>query len=314
MNAAGRSGLNPRITWEQLPVTVRAGVERVLGEAVVCAQSQQGGFSPGSADRVVLASGRRAFVKAVSSGSNATAAILHRREAATTRALPPGVPAPEFLGIYDDGTWVGLVLTDIDGRHPQEPWQNSEIAQVLDALAAIARLELNHDVPLPRYEESLRGAFQGWEKLASRPVAGIDPWVGERLEELAILAKDGVVALAGNSLVHGDLRTDNILLTAHGAVFLDWPWAAIGASWVDAFSVLVNVKTLDPHVSLDSWFASHPVFAGVSDHAITCVLAGWSGYFLDMSRRPDPPGIPTLRAFQSRQAGVLISWLRQRLS
>ena len=306
--------MNTRISWPQLPPSVRAGVERILGETVVTAQSQSGGFSPGSADRVVLASGRRAFVKAVSAETNATSPVLHRREAAVAKALPPGIPAPKFLGMYDDGAWVALVLADVAGRHPREPWQEFELMQVLDTLADIGALELDADVPLPRYEDSLRGAFMGWEKLQSRPMAGISAWEGERLGLLAGLAKDGVEALAGDSLVHGDLRTDNILLTGGGPVLLDWPWAAVGAPWADALSVLVNATTLDPEAGWDHVLSRHRVFANAEDAEITGVLAGWAGYFLDMSRRPAPPGIPTLRHFQARQADVITGWLRQRLS
>lgn len=305
---------NQRITWAQLPPEVRAGVEEILGEAVVETISQQGGFSPGSADRVLLESGRRAFVKAVSTGVNASSVELHRREAAITAALPVGVPAPEFLGKYDDGTWVALVLADVAGRHPQEPWADAELRQVLDALVDVGRLLLPADLDVPPYEDSLRGAFMGWQKLQKRPMDGLDPWAGERLELLAQWALDGVGALAGSSLVHGDLRTDNILLTGGGTVLLDWPWAARGAPWVDALGVLLNVKTLDPAANADQWLAGHPAFAGAAHDAVSAVLAGWAGYFLDMSRRPAPPGIPTLRAFQRKQADVLTAWLKERLA
>ena len=57
---------SPRISWTDLPGHVQAGVEEILGAPVVEATGQQGGFSPGTADRVRTATGRRAFVKAVS--------------------------------------------------------------------------------------------------------------------------------------------------------------------------------------------------------------------------------------------------------
>lgn len=309
---------NQRITWAQLPPEVRAGVELILGDAVVETRSQHGGFSPGSADRVLLASGRRAFVKAVSAEVNAGSVELHRKEAAISAALPPGVPAPEFLGMYDDGTWVALVLADVAGRHPQGPWVDAELELVLDALAAMALLPVPPALELPGSGESLRGAFLGWEKLARRPMDGtghvMDPWAAAQVEELAALARDGVSALAGNVLVHGDLRTDNILLAEQGVVLVDWPWAAMGAPWADALEVLVNVKTLKPESDADRWLTGHPVFAEAAPGDVDAVLAGWAGYFLDMSRRPAPPGIPTLRAFQRKQADVLVAWLKDRLS
>lgn len=304
--------MNQRITWAQLPVAVREGVENILGEVVAEAASQPFGFSPGSADRVTLESGRRAFVKAVCADVNASSPELHRREAAVTAALPEGVAAPDFLGMYDDGTWVALVLADVAGRHPQEPWVESEVRQVLDAVAAVGEIELPDDIDLPLYQDSLRDAFRGWEKLQTRPLSGMDSWAAGNMPRLIELARQGTGFLAGESLVHGDLRADNILLTDQGVVLLDWPWAARGAAWVEGLSVLLNVKTLDPNASVEHFLADHRVFAEIRPQAITAVMAGWAGYFLDMSRCPAPPGIPTLREFQRRQADVLIHWLHAR--
>lgn len=304
--------MNQRITWAQLPAAVREGVEKILGEVVSEAASQPFGFSPGSADRVMLASGRRAFVKAVCADVNASTPELHRLEAAVTAALPRGVAAPDFLGMYDDGTWVALVLADVAGRHPQEPWVESDVLQVLDAVAEIGEIELPDDIDLPLYQDSLRDAFRGWEKLQTRPLASMDSWAAGNLPRLIELARLGTGFLAGESLVHGDLRADNILLTDQGVVLVDWPWAARGAAWVEGLSLLLNVKTLEPNASVEHFLADHRVFAEIRPQTIDAVMAGWAGYFLDMSRRPAPPGIPTLREFQRRQADVLIDWLHAR--
>ena len=79
-----------RIGWADLPEHVRVAVQDILGGPVVTATSQPGGFSPGTADRVVTASGRRAFVKAVSPAQNPESPGMHRQEARITAALPPG--------------------------------------------------------------------------------------------------------------------------------------------------------------------------------------------------------------------------------
>jgi hypothetical protein len=42
------------------------------------------------------------------------------------------------------------------------------------------------------------------------------------------------------------------------------------------------------------------------------VLAGLAGYFHDRRRLPDPPGLPTVRAFQRAQGEVVLRWLKQR--
>ncbi|MGO4385004.1 phosphotransferase [Specibacter sp. RAF43] len=308
------SGGGGRISWPELPAPVRAGVEQILGEPVVSAASQPGGFSPGSADRVRLASGRGAFVKAASAQTNAVAATLHRREAAVTATLPHFLPVPGLLGVYDDGTWVALVLTDVAGRHPDAPWTLRDTMVVLDALADVAAAPLPPGLVLPRSEDSLHGAYRGWEKLRSRPLEGLDPWAAENMDVLVEMARHGTASLAGESLVHGDLRSDNILLTDGGrAVLVDWPYAARGAAWLDALSVLIDVNTDPVEVHAGHVLARHPIFADAGPDAVTGVLAGWAGYYLDMSRRPAPPGIPALRGFQRKQADALLRWLKTRL-
>lgn len=127
-----------RIGWAELPHEVRSAVEAIIGGTVIEAVSQVGGFSPGTADRVRTADGRRAFVKAVSPAQNERSVEMHRREARVTAALPASVPAPQFLGCYDDGEWVTLVLQDIQGRHPATPWVPDELDRVLTVLDDLA--------------------------------------------------------------------------------------------------------------------------------------------------------------------------------
>jgi hypothetical protein len=41
------------------------------------------------------------------------------------------------------------------------------------------------------------------------------------------------------------------------------------------------------------------------------VVAAFAGYFAERGRLPDPPGLPTLRAFQRAQGEVTTAWLRR---
>ena len=49
---------------------------------------------------------------------------------------------------------------------------------------------------------------------------------------------------------------------------------------------------------------------GVSDDDLRAVLAGLSGYFVNSSLQPAPPGIPNLRRFQAAQGVATLRWLR----
>ncbi len=307
---------SPRIGWADLPGHVRAGIEQILGSPVVESADQRGGFSPGTAARVLTAKGRRAFVKAVSRQLNEHSPGIHRREAAVAAALPPGVPAPSLIGTFDDGEWVALVLSDVDGRHPHVPWRDVEIQLVLDALLTIAGTPLPTDLRrLPGLESELADPFRGWTRVRRDPPQDCDPWVLRNLDTFERLAEQGLRDVVGGSLTHTDVRADNILITAtNGAVLVDWPWAAVGAPWVDAVTVLVNVRVFDPVFDVDALLNSHDVFRTATAENVNGFLSGLAAYLIDAARQPPPPGLPTVRAFQRRQGEAVIQWLRDRLA
>ncbi|HXW87041.1 MAG TPA: hypothetical protein VEJ42_02165 [Streptosporangiaceae bacterium] len=47
---------------------------------------------------------------------------------------------------------------------------------------------------------------------------------------------------------------------------------------------------------------------------MTTAVAALAGVWTFLGRRPDPPGVPTLRAFQRAQAAVALHWLAHRLA
>ncbi|HSN43892.1 MAG TPA: hypothetical protein VLR88_07525, partial [Propionibacteriaceae bacterium] len=112
---------------------------------------------------------------------------------------------------------------------------------------------------------------------------------------------------------HQDVRADNLLIRHDGSVaIIDWPWAAVGAGWFDAVTLLINVRLYDPTFDVDAVLETHPVFVGVPPRAVDAVLAGMAGFFVEAARQPPLPGLPTLRAFQRDQGEASVTWLRQR--
>lgn len=305
-----------RQAWSEIDADLRADIEAILGAPVATAESQPGGFSPGSADRVVLEDGRRAFVKTGSDAVNPDIVGIHRREAAVTAVLPSGIPAPRLLGSVDRGDRIALVLEDVEARHPHTPWLPGELTAVLDALHAVAAepvpagsLQLDMSTVAVHY-----GA--GWSKLGDRvpPLPdGLSGWVAERLPALRADARRMPEAVAGDRLVHQDVRADNVLIRDDGSVVLvDWPWAARGAGWIDALCLLFNVRYLDAESDVEAVVAAHPVFAGMAARDADCVLIALAGHFLAASQESEAPGIPTLRTFQYDQAVAILGWLRER--
>ncbi|MER7725979.1 aminoglycoside phosphotransferase family protein [Streptomyces sp. NPDC096323] len=302
-----------RHDWADLPHAVRNAVQDILGAPVVEARSQSGGFSPGVAARIRLADGRRAFVKAVSAEVNRDSPDHHRAEARNTAVLPPHAPVPKLLGVYDDGTCVALVLEDIEGRQPRVPWDPAELERVLAAVGDLSRTLTPAPVDAPDAAVGKTTMFTGWRTLyAAGGSPQLDPWAARRLGALAELESGWAEHAAGDSLVHGDLRADNILLTADRVVFVDWPHAVRAAPWFDLLAMLPCVAAQGgPHP--EALFTAHPLGRDADPTGVTAVLAALAGYFVAHSLRPNPPGLPTLRAFQAAQGAAALDWLRHRL-
>jgi hypothetical protein len=213
-----------------------------------------------------------------------------------------------MLGGFDDGEWVVLILEDIDGANPRTPWVESEIEAAVTALADLAAAVTPSPVPgAPSAAEAVADDFAGWHKIAADPPADLDPWLAERLDDLRSAADRGLAAVAtGETLVHFDIRADNLLIRPDGRVIIvDWPWGCVGPAWLDRLllGLDVLVKGGDPA----------RVFDGIEPGVVTDVIAGIDGMFEHIYRLPPPPGIPTVRAFQRSAADAILPWLRERL-
>jgi hypothetical protein len=320
-DAAGAATAPPpaegkRLPWESIPPHLRADVARLLGQPVLRAVTQPGGFSPGVAARLELADGRRAFVKAVGDVSPESPGI-HRAEAGIAAALPAGTPAARLLGHIDADGWVILLFEDIDGRLPVQPWRPDELSRVLQAMTSLARSLTPSPILVPPASQRYEAVGCGWRLLADSveagrdDLAGADPWIRGRLLALVALEDGFAAAAAGPTLAHGDIRADNVLLTADRVVFVDWPWACLAQPWFDLVAMLPSV-TMQGGPDPQSVVTSHPLAAGADPAAITAVIAALGGTWTFLGRRPAPPGLPTLRPFQLAQADVCLRWLRDR--
>lgn len=256
----GRGG--NRLLWPDLPDGLRAEIESRLGSPVVAAASKAGGFSPGLASVLRLADGSQVFAKAVSSAPNPISPSMHRREATIAGRLPASAPVPRLLWSHDDGDWVVLVFEALTGVPPTLPWVPAERDRVLAALTDLgaALTPVPPELDLPPVDV-LDEDFSGWRGLLDRPdprLAEVDPWAAGRLADLAVWETRWQAAAQGDTLLHGDLRADNLLLTEDRVYFVDWPAALVGAAWVDLVLMLPSMAMQgagDPEELL----AGHPL-------------------------------------------------------
>ncbi|MGM7699691.1 hypothetical protein [Microbacterium sp. A84] len=303
-----------RMLWADLPEGIHAECARILGGPVVSTVSQAGGFSPGSADRVSTADGQRAFVKAVRRDHNSGAFELHAREIDVMSALPAEVSAPRLLGSWIVDDWVALILDDVEARHPGAALDGSDTVAVLDAFATLPVVSGSALASLPRATDEFTAERDSWLAIAADDSgADLPQWVMGMRERLQDTASRVCEAVDGEHLMHLDGRADNILIDCVGkAWIIDWPWAAVGARWVDGLFYLLDARLRGETVDAEHLLHSHELFAGVPAEEVDAVLAGAIGRWFDQARRPAPPNMPTIRAFQRSEALAGVAWLQER--
>lgn len=300
-----------RPTWPDLPDAIRALIEDRLGATVVDWVSHDGGYSPGPALTLLLADGDRMFVKGADA-AHPDAARFHRREAQVAAALPATLPSPRLRWVAEASGWVVLAFDAVAGRTPQVPW----VAQEVDAVARLITQVAQTPAPAGLAALADHQRFDGWRNLAADGGSGLETypeWVTSGLAALAEREAAWPDAVAGDRLVHHDLRGDNVLITPSGeAVVVDWPHAAAGAAFCDLVGWLPSLA-LEGGPAPSEMMAAHPVGRAADPRAVTTFLVALTGYFVHASLQPDPPGIPHVRAFQRAQADVCLPWLRERL-
>ncbi|MEO6125816.1 MAG: phosphotransferase [Ilumatobacteraceae bacterium] len=307
---------NTRAEWADVPVSFRSAVDRQIGSPIVGAINIAGGFSPGPAAVCSLADGRSVFVKACGPELNTFTPAMHRREATILGQLPSEFPVPRLLGVVDDDDWVALIIEAVDGTMPRAPLSAAEVTAVLDVVDHLAEIgnpspiaDLAHVGPSGRDHV----AVYSWQRLSNDGLVDrLDPWTTRHLADLTELESGWLEAVAGDTLLHGDLRTDNIIIGASSTYVVDWPAAGVGAPWVDLVGLLPALH-LDGGPVPDEIFTTRPLGHSADPGAVDSYLSALAGYFTRQSLLPPPPGIATVRSFQAAQGAVCRAWLGDRL-
>jgi aminoglycoside phosphotransferase (APT) family kinase protein len=305
-----------RIAWADVPETTRAATEAVLGSPVVAYRSATAGFSPGPAGRATLSDGRQVFVKSCGPELNPVTPTLIRAEHAVLRELPPEVPAPAVVAYVDDGSWVTLVTEFVDGVTPTAPLSPSDVDAALGLLTTIASVEAPTSPTFRTVPDTVQ--LRGWQQLLDdiaaddgKPPARLDEWSRRNLVRCAAPERPWNDAVAGDHLLHLDLRTDNIVIGADRTVAVDWANGGRGAPWVDLIAMLPAME-LDGGPTPGEVLRRHPIGRAADPEAVDAVVAVLAGYFTRQALLPPPPGLPTIRAFQAAQGAITRTWLAER--
>lgn len=292
----------------------------------MAAVSLESGFSPGVAARLRASDGSGVFVKAIGPEPNPESPSLHRREIAVASRLPAEAPAPKLLWWLDegegvgegDGGWVVLAFEELSGASPTTPWRSDTLERVLVALAALESTLTPNPLPLgtvPTARDAFATWIGGWHLLArggtnERP---LDEWSLRHLAALSALEAQASAGADGDTLLHCDLRADNMVFDGDRVSFVDWPHAHVGAGWIDAVLMAPSVA-MQGGPPPEAFLSKLPSYRAAPPEAVTSVLAAVAGFLTYSSLQSAPPGLPTVRAFQAAQGVEARRWLAERLA
>jgi hypothetical protein len=275
-------------------------VEIVLGTAPArWATVESGGYSRVNAHwRAELHDGRSVFVK---QANGVDAEEWLRRERRIYESVR-GSFMPTYLGAHEDSGCVLLVLEDLSDAEWPPPWSSERIEAVLAALEAVRMITPPAGLPVL---EDLRDGVVGWGTVRAdtKPLLSTGVctagWLGEALSALERAGEE--VELAGDALLHLDVRSDNLCFVGGRAVLVDWNLACVGNG---LFDVAFWLPSLRLEGGPEPW--------EVLPHA-GALAAAVAGFFASRAGLSPPIGAPTVREFQRRQLEVALPWAAREL-
>ena len=196
------------------------------------------------------------------------------------------------------------MLEDLSDAHWPPPWRDGDVQAVLDTLDALHAVTPPPGLPRPQEADDLRG---GWPDVAADPravpLARRSPrGPGSKRASRRCSTRPTRAELDGDSLVHLDIRSDNLCLRDGRCVIVDWNWAARG----------------NPQLDLAFWLPSLRLEGGPEPEAVGGEIepelaALCAGFFACRAGLPEIPVAPRLRAVQRAQLEIALPWAARAL-
>lgn len=271
----------------------------MLGSRVVGAHVVERGYSGAERWVVVLENDVTVFVKM---GIHDHTRHQVRQEARFYQAFQEAF-TPRLLGFEDHDESPLLILEDLSHATWPPPWSETQIEKVLAALEQVAASPPPDFLPsLEEYRENL----SGWSRLEDDPSSFLslglasEAWLREALPVMKE-ASDRAV-LSGSSLIHFDVRSDNLAFLPNRTVLVDWSVPAVG----------------NPLADIAGWLPSLHVEGGPEPREILGedgveLVALITGYWASKAGLPPPERAPGVREVQQAQLEVSLPWAAQLL-
>lgn len=276
---------------------LQAATHGLLGARPTAWRTATAGYTRNERWVVGLADGRSVFVKAAV--DEMTAEWLRAEQRIYAAVSAEFLPRP--LG-WEAGDLPVLVLEDLSGADWPPPWTPERVEAVLGTLREVAQTPPPHGLASL---EDAREELTGWRKVERDPTALLALGVCSRewLERTLpiLLAAEDACPLAGDALIHLDVRSDNISFREGRAVLVDWSWAVRGNAVMD----------------VAAWLPSLEAEGGPPPEAILPeapeAAAFMSGFFAARAGLPPIPTAPHVRAVQLAQLRTALPWAARAL-
>ncbi|HYN65218.1 MAG TPA: hypothetical protein VES36_11500 [Candidatus Limnocylindrales bacterium] len=284
---------------------MRDGPAQVVIEAVTLAANRQpigwervtrGGYTPAERWVVTFGDGTRAFAKV---GTVERVGEWLRTEHRAYRDIA-GSFMPHLLG-WSDTPVAALLLEDLSDASWPPPWSTDRVARTRVMLDEVAAARCPRWAPAAEEIE----LFTGWSDIASDPAPFLSlglstrAWLDAALP--ALIRSERPAQIAGDRLLHFDVRSDNMCFTADRTLLVDWNWIARGNPLLDVAAWLPSLATeggpQPEEVEPD---------AGVFAPAL-------AGYFCSHAPLAHIPDAPHVRDVQLEQALTSLPWAARSL-
>jgi hypothetical protein len=275
---------------------IRDRIETLLSARIVTATPVHGGYTP--AERWVVDFGAgRAFAKVAT--TELTGTLLRREAIVYQRLRAPFMP--RLIAWQDHVTRPILLIEDLSTARWPSRWTAEDVGAVVSTLRRLHEL----DADLPSYAQVHGSRSPGWRTVAADPTPFLslgsvdETWLSRHLPTL--LDAEAGCDPSGNAVTHWDVRSDNICITDHGAILVDWAEACRSNAKLD----------------LGFWLPSLAFEGGPAPEDILPDepgIAAWvAGFFAARAGLPGIPDAPRVRKVQLEQLSTALPWAARAL-
>ena len=275
-----------RRTWDELPSAVRAAIEQQTGPVLSADIPNAGRNSDFSA--TLRVQGDVLFCKGISDAEG-TRGRMHRHERDINRFLPSAV-APRLRWSTQTAGWLLLGFDKVPGRHADLSPDSPDLPLIADTVTTMAR-ELAHTTANAPLLAEQWARLAAWRRLAANP-ADLDVWARTQLDVLIEWERLAIELVNGDSLVHTDLHSLNIVVGNGRARVVDWAWSRIGNPAVDV-AFLINRLIAAGHTphAAEQWADTIPIWRATPENTRTAFALAILGIWEHVLRHNSlPPG------------------------